>query len=193
MATPSPSNLRLPGQIPKGMDWGFLEDERLSWVCCYCSSQWPISVASFDMLLTTCQHIVRSSCWDTSCGLSGECQCCRAHALPLNLMTTRPLPKQLFPYFKSPVELLTSILSDCRFQEHQRQQCLAQRKKANAFLVQDFHNLSQSVFLYSALGAISCMQHVPSHNLPWRASGLVTSGRFVRRLDLCRSVVWVEQ
>ena len=55
---------------------------------------------------------------------------CGADALTLNLSTTRPLPKQLDPYFKSPEELLTSMLSACRFHEHQKQQCLARRNKA---------------------------------------------------------------
>ena len=130
MATPTPSNSRVPEEVPRRNDWGFLKDDQLSWFCCYRCSRRPITDASFDILLTTCQHIVCSSCWDTSRGLSGECPCCGADALTLNLSTTRPFPKQLDPYFKSPEELLSSMLSACQFQQHQKQQFLARRKKA---------------------------------------------------------------
>ena len=102
----------------------------LSWFSCFCCSRRPIPEASFCMLLTTCSHIVCSSCWDPSRGPSGDCPACGVRANTLNLTTTRPTPKQLEPYFTNPVKLITNLLSACKFQEHQKRQGLARRKKA---------------------------------------------------------------
>ena len=100
----------------------------LSWFCCICCARRPMPHASFSMLLTTCSHIVCSSCWNRS--RNGECPKCQVKANTLNLSTAKELPKQLEPYYKSPVELIKQLLAACEFQEFQKRQMLERRKVA---------------------------------------------------------------
>ena len=106
----------------------------LSWFCCVVCGRRPMPQASFSLLLTTCSHIVCSSCWDATPRPPADpagrcCPSCGAQANTLNLSAARSSwPKQLVPYFKSPVELLSELLSVARFQEHQKKQSLSRRK-----------------------------------------------------------------
>ena len=100
----------------------------LSWFCCICCARRPMPHASFSMLLTTCSHIVCSSCWNRRG--NGECPKCEAKANTLNLTTAKELPKQLEPYYKTPVELIKNLLTVCEFQEYQKRQMLERRKVA---------------------------------------------------------------
>lgn len=84
--------------------------------------------ASFSMLLTTCSHIVCSSCWNRRG--NGECPKCEVKANTLNLSTAKELPKQLEPYYKNPVELIKRLLETCEFQEYQKRQTLERRRVA---------------------------------------------------------------
>lgn len=100
----------------------------LSWFCCIVCSRRPMPHASFSMLLTTCSHIVCSSCW--SGRGNGECPSCGMKANTLNLSTTKQLPKQLERYYKTPVDLAKRLLTICEFQEFQKRQTLERRKVA---------------------------------------------------------------
>ena len=100
----------------------------LSWFCCICCARRPMPHASFSMLLTTCSHIVCSSCWNGRG--NGECPKCETKANTLNLSTLKQLPKQLEPYYKTPVELLKNLLAVCEIQERQKRQMLGRRKVA---------------------------------------------------------------
>ena len=100
----------------------------LSWFCCICCARRPMPHASFSMLLTTCSHIVCSSCWNGRG--NGECPSCGTKANTLNLSTTKQLPKQLEPYYKTPLELIKRLLAICEFQEYQKRQTLSRRKVA---------------------------------------------------------------
>ena len=100
----------------------------LSWFSCICCGRRPVPCASFSMLLTTCSHIVCSSCWSRRG--SGECPKCGVKANTLNLSAAKQLPKQLEPYYKSPLEHIKKLLRVCEFQEHQKRQMLERRKVA---------------------------------------------------------------
>ena len=100
----------------------------LSWFCCICCARRPMPHASFSMLLTTCSHIVCSSCWNRRG--NGECPKCEAKANTLNLSAAKELPKQLEPYYKTPIELIKNLLATCEFQEYQKRQMLERRKVA---------------------------------------------------------------
>ena len=100
----------------------------LSWFSCITCGRRPVPHASFSMLLTTCSHIVCSSCWNR--GGSGECPKCGTKANTLNLSATKQLPKQLEPYYRSPLEQVKKLLRVCEFQEHQKRQTLERRKTA---------------------------------------------------------------
>ena len=100
----------------------------LSWFCCICCARRPIPHASFSFLLTTCSHIVCSSCWKRRG--NGECPKCGVKANTLNLSTTSKLPKQLEPYYKNPIDLIKQLLAVCEFQEQQKRQRLETRRVA---------------------------------------------------------------
>ena len=100
----------------------------LSWFCCICCARRPLPHASFSFLLTTCSHIVCSSCWKRRG--NGECPKCGVKANTLNLSTTSKLPKQLEPYYKNPIDLIKQLLAVCEFQEQQKRQRLETRRVA---------------------------------------------------------------
>ena len=105
-----------------------------SWFCCFCCSRRPMPRSSFSLLLTTCSHILCTSCWSSSAS-PGHCPACQTRTNTLTLSSA--WPKQLEPYLKNPVESLAGILKTSQFQEHQKKQSLARRKVAWLFINQE--------------------------------------------------------
>lgn len=103
----------------------------LSWFCCICCARRPLPEASFTYLLTSCSHIVCSSCWERRGG--SECPKCGQKANTLNL-SGGTLPKMLEPYFTDPAVLMKKMLKVYEFQEHQKRQMRKRREAAWALI-----------------------------------------------------------
>ena len=98
----------------------------LSWFCCICCARRPLPNASYNYLLTSCSHILCSSCWERRG--SGGCPKCGAKANALDL-SANSLPKELEPYFTSPAVLIRKMLKIYEFQEHQKGQMRLKREE----------------------------------------------------------------
>ena len=92
--------------------------------CIYCARR-PLPNASYNYLLTSCSHILCSSCWERRG--SSECPKCGAKANALDLSASS-LPKVLVPYFTDPAVLIRKMLKIYEFQEHQKEQMRGRRE-----------------------------------------------------------------
>ena len=97
----------------------------LNWFCCIYCARRPLPNASYNYLLTSCSHILCSSCWERRG--SGGCPKCGAKANALDL-SANSLPKELEPYFTSPAVLIRKMLKIYEFQEHQKGQMRLKRE-----------------------------------------------------------------